>query len=50
MISYGSDKEERKVYRYVSWSENGMEYSLSSFDDLSCDDLIGMAKEVIDAK
>lgn len=50
MISYGSDKEERKVYRYVSWSENGMDYLLSSFDDLSCDDLIGMAKEVIDAK
>lgn len=50
MISYGSDKEERKVYRYVNWNENGMEYSLSSFDDLSCDDLIAMAREVIDAK
>ncbi|HBE85331.1 MAG TPA: hypothetical protein DDW53_07645 [Lachnoclostridium sp.] len=50
MISYGSDKEERKIFRYVNWSENGMEYSLSSFDDLSCDDLIGMAKEVIDVK
>lgn len=50
MISYGSDKEERKVYRYVNWSENGMDYLLSSFDDLSCDDLIGMAKEVINAK
>lgn len=50
MISYGSDKEERKVYRNVNWSENGMDYLLSSFDDLSCEDLIGMAKEVIDAK
>lgn len=50
MISYGSDKEERKVYRYVNWSENGMDYSLSAFSGLSCDDLIGMAKEVIDAK
>ena len=50
MISYGSDKEERKVYRYVNWNENGMEYSLSSFDDLSCDDLIVMAREVVDAK
>lgn len=50
MISYGSSEEERKVYRYVNWSENGIEYLLSSFDDLSCDDLIGMAKEVIDVK
>lgn len=50
MISYGSDKEERMIFRNVSWSENGMEYLISSFDGLSCDDLIGMAKEVIDAK
>ena len=50
MISYGSSEEERKVYRYVNWSENGMVYSLSSFDDMSCDDLMGLAKEVIDAK
>ena len=50
MISYGSSEEERKVYRYAGWSENGMEYSLNSFDDLSCEDLIGMAKEVIDAE
>ncbi|KEZ88540.1 hypothetical protein IO98_17850 [Lacrimispora celerecrescens] len=50
MISYGSSEEERKVYRYVNWSENGMKYTLSSSDDLSCDDLIGMAKEVIDVK
>ncbi|GLC78996.1 hypothetical protein [Lacrimispora brassicae] len=50
MISYGSSEEERKVYRHAGWSENGMEYSLNSFDDLSCEDLIGMAKEVIDAE
>ncbi len=50
MISYGSSEEERKVYRYVNWIENGMVYSLSSFDDMSCDDLMGLAKEVIDAK
>ncbi len=50
MISYGSSEEERKVYRSVNWIENGMVYSLSSFDDMSCDDLMGLAKEVIDAK
>ncbi len=50
MISYGSSQEERKIYRHVGWSENDMVYSLSSADDLSCDDLFAMAKEVIDAK
>ncbi len=49
-ISYGSDKEERSTYRYVNWEENGLEYSLSSFNDFSCDDLIAMAREVTDAK
>lgn len=50
MISYGSSEEERKVFRYVSWSENGMDYMLYTFADMDLNDLTGMAKEVINAK
>lgn len=50
IISYGSSEEQRKVFESVSWSENGMDYSLFTFDHMGSHALIGMAKEVINAK
>lgn len=49
-ISYGSSKEERKVFKSVSWSENGMDYLLYTSKEIPLKTLIDMAKEVIDAK
>ncbi len=48
-INYGSSEEEREVFRCVIWSENGMDYALCA-EDMEVDDLIGMAKEIIDVK
>lgn len=50
MITYGSSEEERKLFRSVSWSENGMDYLLFTTEDIELDNLIGMAKEIIDVK
>lgn len=47
-ISYGSQEEERQVFRSVKWVENDMVYLLFNFDDMELDQLISMAKEVID--
>lgn len=49
-ISYGSSKEERKVFKSVSWSENGMDYLLLTSKDIQLKTLTDMAREVIDAK
>lgn len=49
-ISYGSIKEERKVFKFVSWSENGMDYLLFTSEDIQLNTLTHMAREVIDAK
>lgn len=47
-ISYGTNSEERKTYSYVIWNEDGLRYSLSTFDqNYSIETLIDMAKEVI---
>ncbi|MTK07152.1 MAG: hypothetical protein F8N38_08720 [Hungatella sp.] len=49
-ISYGSGQEERKLFRTVSWSENGIDYLLFTFSDKELNSLTAMAKEVIDMK
>ena len=48
-IGYGTDKITEDNTQYVSWYEDGMLYSLMNFnyDDLSKDDMINMAKEII---
>lgn len=50
MISYGSDQEERKLFKSVSWSENGIDYLLFTFENVELNSLTAMAKEVIDTK
>jgi hypothetical protein len=50
MLSYGSDQEERKLFKSVNWSENGIDYSLFTFEDVELNSLTAMAKEVIDMK
>lgn len=47
-ISYGSSKEEREVFRNVSWTKDGFEYLLFTFGDVSLDDMMDMAKAYID--
>lgn len=51
-IGYGaeSDEIEESNTQYVSWYEDGILYSIMNFnyDDLSKDDMINMAKEIID--
>lgn len=50
-ISYGSSEEERKTFRYIQWKEEGLTYLLSTFsEDYSMDELMIMAKEVVDVK
>jgi len=50
MISYGSDQEERKLFKSVNWSENGIDYLLFTFENVELNSLTAMAKEVIDMK
>ncbi|WP_349668600.1 hypothetical protein [Lacrimispora sp.] len=50
MISYGSDQEERKLFKSVKWSENGIDYLLFTFENVELNSLTAMAKEVIDTK
>ncbi|MDO5418375.1 MAG: hypothetical protein Q4F29_14345 [Lachnospiraceae bacterium] len=48
MISYGSSEEERKVFQNVSWTEDGLEYTLSTFDEVDQEAMLALAKEVVD--
>ncbi len=50
MISYGSDQEERKLFKSVIWSENGIDYLLFTYENVELNSLTAMAKEVIDTK
>ncbi len=50
MISYGSDQEERKLLKSVNWSENGIDYTLFTFENVELNSMTAMAKEVIDMK
>lgn len=48
-ISYGSSEEERKEYKYISWKDGELEYSLSTFSDKTLEEMMEMAKQYIDA-
>ena|SRR3712207_1391118 len=51
VFSYGADKVSISKVQYLSWTEKGIHYSLLAMDSkLSQDDLVKMAKEIIDAK
>ena len=49
-IRYGADEITEDNTQYVSWYEDGILYSIINFnyDDLSKNDMISMAKEIID--
>ena len=47
-ISYGTSEEERELFRYIDWNDNGLKYSLNTFEqDIDVDMMMEMAKEVI---
>ena len=47
MISYGSDTEQREVFKHVGWTDGELDYMLYTFGDVEMTELMGMAKEVI---
>lgn len=47
MIGYGSDTEQRMVFKSVSWTDGELDYLLHSFSDVEMKELMEMAKEVI---
>lgn len=47
-ISYGTEAEERKTFRYVTWTEDGLVYLLQAFNvDFELEELLDMAEEVL---
>lgn len=51
VFSYGSDKEEISQVQYLNWMQDGINYSFLATDsDISQDELVKMAKQVIDTK
>lgn len=51
VFSYGSDKEEISEVQYLEWKQDGIYYSFLAMDcDISQDELVEMAHEIIDAK
>ena len=49
VVSYGTDEVEKEFIEYVSWSDNGLNYSLMTQNgSLGSDGLTEMAKEIID--
>lgn len=50
-VGYGSDKVELINSLHVSWVQDGVLYSLYTFEDsLSADEMLGMAKEVAESE
>lgn len=50
-ISYGTDKEERKVFLGAQWQEDGLRYLLFTMEDgADAEALLGKAKEIIDVE
>ena len=47
MISYGSDTEQREVFKHVGWTDGELDYLLYTFGDVEMTELMEMAKEVI---
>lgn len=51
VFSYGSDKEEISQVQYLSWMQDGINYSLLGIDSkISKDELVKMAQQVINAR
>lgn len=51
VFSYGSDKERISQVQYLNWMQDGINYSFLAMDsDISQDELVKMAKQVISAK
>lgn len=51
VFSYGSDKEEISQVQYLNWMQDGINYSFLATDsNISQDELVKMAKQVIDTK
>lgn len=51
VFSYGSNEIEISTMQYLSWEQDGIYYSFNLIDsDISKDELVEMAHEVIDAK
>ena len=49
VVSYGTDEVEKEFIEYVSWSDDGLNYSLMTQNgSLGSDGLTEMAKEIID--
>lgn len=48
-ISYGSSEEERKVFKYVKWTDGITKYSLRTFGDKTLEEMVELAKQYIDA-
>ena len=47
-ISYGSDQVENTQFQSVSWTQDGVEYSLSGFDTgLDSEEMLSMAAELV---
>lgn len=49
-LSYGSSEIETGFHSFLSWIEDGSSYQLLTEEELSREELIEMAKEVIDSK
>lgn len=50
-ISYGSAKEEQKLYRGAAWDDNGIHYLLMTMNESqTAEELMAKAKEIIDIK
>lgn len=48
-ISYGSSEIERKAFKNVEWTKDGLQYLLYTYDDKSLDEMLEIAKGYIDA-
>ncbi len=46
-VSFGSDKPETKIFKSASLYDNGVYYLLFSYDDVSEDELMSMAEELV---
>lgn len=49
-IGFGSTEEERKVFKHVSWTKDGLEYRLFTYGDKNLEDMVSLAKGIIDGK
>lgn len=50
MISYGTDQEERSTFKSVAWKNGELQYLLLTRSEITTEELVEMAKEVIDLR